>query len=472
MDKTVTLAMGDGVKVVVPDSLNLLTPYVLLEQQDWFEDEIGFVRRLLRPGQNVVDIGANYGLYALSMARAVGQSGRVWAFEPASATASLLGQSVLANDFDHVTVEPYAVSEAEGTAQLTMHGHAECNALVRDAAPAQATETVRLVTLDSYAEDHDWPQIDFIKIDAEGEEVNILRGGEGFFSRNSPLVQYEIKAGPDLNLDLVQACADMGYESYRLVPGLDVLVPFQADQEVDPYLLNVFACKPDRAAELEANGRLIREWLERDAPDGLLHGPECGLPDWRAVLTSFPYGQKMAAQWEAHAAGDDAAEIGEALGCFVLSRDLSRPVAERFHALTCSYRLFGRLAETQPTHARLSSLARVARDYGARAVAVEALGRLCASLASGERVEASEPFLPPSMHADFVDPGDEPGEWLLVISAGEMERLQEYSSFYRGLAARDRLEMICRSKFAGLDMRRRLSLLQHRFGLVQAAPPG
>ena len=40
MIPSITLTMIDGVQIVVPDSLNLMTPYILLEQQDWFEDEI------------------------------------------------------------------------------------------------------------------------------------------------------------------------------------------------------------------------------------------------------------------------------------------------------------------------------------------------------------------------------------------------------------------------------------------------
>jgi len=42
MPSTITLSLVDGVRIVVPDSLDLLTPYVLLEQQDWFEDEVPF----------------------------------------------------------------------------------------------------------------------------------------------------------------------------------------------------------------------------------------------------------------------------------------------------------------------------------------------------------------------------------------------------------------------------------------------
>lgn len=94
MLSTTTLELFDGVRIVVPDSLDRITPYVVLEQQDWFEDEIKFVRRLLKPGQKAIDIGANYGVYTLSMAKAVGPTGRVWAFEPASRTARLLAEGI------------------------------------------------------------------------------------------------------------------------------------------------------------------------------------------------------------------------------------------------------------------------------------------------------------------------------------------------------------------------------------------
>ncbi len=60
--RTRTLEISGSVHIVVPDSLNLLTPYVLFEQRDWFEDEIGFVRRLLQPWTtDHRDIGANFG---------------------------------------------------------------------------------------------------------------------------------------------------------------------------------------------------------------------------------------------------------------------------------------------------------------------------------------------------------------------------------------------------------------------------
>ena len=59
----------NDVKVVVPDTIQAMTPYVLREQGDWFEDEIRFLRTMIRPGMQILDVGANYGLYALSLAR-------------------------------------------------------------------------------------------------------------------------------------------------------------------------------------------------------------------------------------------------------------------------------------------------------------------------------------------------------------------------------------------------------------------
>ena len=111
VDATV-LNLVDGVRVVVPDSLNLITPYVLREQLDFFEDELRFVRQLLQPGQKVVDIGANYGVYTLPMAKKVGATGHVWAFEPTSSTAEFLAQGIAANGFGQVTLEKKAVSSS------------------------------------------------------------------------------------------------------------------------------------------------------------------------------------------------------------------------------------------------------------------------------------------------------------------------------------------------------------------------
>jgi FkbM family methyltransferase len=459
MHSTTTVTLVDSVRVVVPDTLDLITPYVLQEQQDWFEDEIKFLRRLLRPGQRVIDIGANYGVYALSMAQAVGPAGRVWAFEPASGTAKLLAAGIAANGFAHVSLERSALSSASGSAQLALQPDPEMNALVRGEQPGGPTETVPVLTLDECLDSRAWRDIEFVKIDAEGEEAGILEGGPRFFARESPLIQYEVKAGKDLHLELVEAFAALGYGSYRLVPGLDLLVPFDAGAPVDGFLLNLFCCKPDRAARLAAAGFLV----EGRAP--LQAGQVGGAQDWRSTLAKLPYAARLAASWERTVAAGKSREAEEALSLYAASREASRPAAERFAALEAGFVLLRALCAGAPAYLRLFSLARLARDYGAREVAAQALARLGESLLQVGEPDPGEPFLAPGQRFDSVRPREALGEWIVAASLEEFERAGSYSSFYTGMAARQRLEVIRKLGYGSAEMQRRLSLLQRRFGL-------
>src|SRR5258708_24947868 len=283
MPDTIVQTLVDGVRIVVPDALDLITPYVLREQQDFFEDELPCVRQLPQPGQNVIDGGANYGVYTLPMAQKVGASGHVWAFEPASSTAQFLAGGVAANGFGHVTLEQKAVSSAPGSAQLALHGHSELRSIVHGAAPPGGSETVSLVTLDDSMDRFRWQDIDLIKIDAEGEEANIVKGGRRFFANLAPLVQYELRTNAtNMNFELIRDFAAIGYDSYRLLPGLNLLVPFDAESPPDSYLLNLFCCNSVCANRLSARGLLLRsgdlagEAKGPGTSTGL--GPECHRP--------------------------------------------------------------------------------------------------------------------------------------------------------------------------------------------------
>lgn len=469
MNSTTTLTMVDGVQIVVPDSLDLITPYVLREQGDWFEDEIKFLRRLLQPGQKVIDIGANYGVYALSMAQTVGPTGRVWAFEPASSTAQLLAEGIAANGFAQVVLDRRALSSTSGTAQLCLNENSELNALAHGMPSTGACETVPLVTLDECLESYGWLDIEFIKIDAEGEEANILKGGERFFTELSPLVQYEIKAGADLHMELVQLFAALGYDSYRLVPGLDLLIPFDAEAQPDGYLLNLFCCKQDRAERLAAHRFLL---------DSVAHLPTARAErfngtlekikdrntyGWRHTIAQLPYGVQLASLWEQTLAAGNSAEVEEALSLYAISRDSSLSSADRFGALEDSLSLLKRLCD-RPSYLRLASLARVARDYGARSLAVNALYQLADAIRQN-RLDLREAFLAPGERFDAVPPGDALGNWVLAAVLEEIETLGSFSSFYTGASAQQRLEIIRNLGFGSAEMERRLRLLQKRFGL-------
>ncbi|MCU0530078.1 MAG: FkbM family methyltransferase [Cyanobium sp. Prado107] len=463
---TITVTLVDGTQVVVPDCLDQITCYVLQEQGDWFEDEIKFLRRLVQPGQTVVDIGANVGVYALSLARKVGPTGQVWAFEPASDTAALLEASIAANGVPWLHLERQALSDHAGTAVLqTPPGESEFDSLVPSSALGRATqqgpgEEVSLITLDACLQEFGWQQVDLLKIDAEGAEERILAGGKHFLAELSPLVMFELREGNELHLELVNRFQALGYGCYRLVPGLDALKPFDPADGVDSYLLNLFAAKPDRADALERAGWLVKE--SNPKPPG---AQDVEPYPWRTTIAPLPYARELARRWEQEEATKGKAPATDALAYWVFANDLSQPLDRRLGALQNCYRtLREETGASAPPH-RWSTLARVARSLGERAVAVRALGHLIPSLQAAAPLVAVEPFLPPLERYDHLDPGEHPATWLLSAALEADELLGELSGYYYGERSRARLEHLLELGFSSSERsvaRHRLHLLDRR----------
>lgn len=469
MHPRTTLKIVDDISVVVPDSLNLITPYVLREQGDWFEDEIKFVRLLLKPGQKAIDIGANYGLFTLSMAKVVGPLGNVWAFEPASSTAAFLADSLAINGFSQVTLDQRALSEKAGTAQLNLNDNSELNELIRGGAAAGTSETVSLISLDDAMTQYGWSDITFVKIDAEGEEAAIIRGGSNFFQTLSPLIQYEVRAGNAVHIELVRAFEDVGYASYRLVPGLNALIPFDAEAEFDAYLLNLFCCKPDRAEKLAADGQLvmIAEMVASSSAmqsDDLLQ--EFSVDSvyfWQKKLTVFPYGAHLCDDWRQTISQGKSAEVEKALALHAVSHDSELPLLKRVFALKTSLDILRALCNAQPEFLRYASLARVAMEFGARMIGVGALTRLYELATKSKQVNPTEPFLATSERFDTLDPKGAMGNWIACSILEEIERNSSFSSFYTGRSSLHRLQAIQHFNFGSPEMARRLALVQQRF---------
>jgi FkbM family methyltransferase len=137
----------------------------------------------VRPGEFVIDVGGNVGQYAVLLGALVGAKGRVITFEPSSDARQLLERNIALNAFsDRITIEPIALFDAEGSHDFFTRG-ADSMASLERAGFGTAAEsddiqrtTVRTTTLDAYIAGRVLDRPAWIKIDAEGAEINILRG--------------------------------------------------------------------------------------------------------------------------------------------------------------------------------------------------------------------------------------------------------------------------------------------------------
>ncbi len=451
MDELFVRVRGGG-GVCVPASPSMTT-YVLLEQEDWFEKEIAFVRRALRPGMRAVDIGANYGLYTLAMARAAGPQGAVWAYEPASATAGYLRRTIDRNALTNVDLHQTALSDRHGTARLRHFDQSELNRLADD--EDGAGEEVKLTGLDAEQERRGWGRIDFIKIDAVGEELNIIRGGERFFAEQSPLVMFERTRDGVPNEAVAAAFRARGYRLYRLIGPDQFLVPVDAGETFDAFEINLFACKPDRADAFAAAGVLAAGCTaDVDASGGI------GLALWRqqAFAPAFPQAASLDRRYE------------DALDAYAAWRDTTRRLTQRWGALRTGAAILRALAHDGRNFAHLSTCARVAEEAGMRLVAVESLRRML-ELLEREQPVLREPFWPPAPRYDAIRPRGDPRVWFLAATIEAYEQRRAFSSCLATAGLLKQLDWLQSTEYASAEMERRRQLFAIRVGRQRQRQP-
>jgi FkbM family methyltransferase len=438
MDELYVRVKGGG-EICVP-AASSITTYVLIEQEDWFEKEIAFVRRLLRPGMRAVDIGANYGTYTLAMAQAVGPAGRVWAYEPSSATARYLRQTIARNALANVEMTQAALSHRTGIGRLRLDEQVELNRLSDEG----NGEEVSLTTLDAECESRRWDRIDFIKIDAEGGEVDIVRGGEMFFAEQSPLVMFERKAAGGENEGAQSAFLARGYALFKVIGPDACLVPVNPDEKFDAFDLNLFACKPDRAEILSSAGLLAKTC---DAPSALRRG--LGVELWRRQDFAGSFADAKAAVKPLYQ---------RALDAYAAWRDLERPLSERWGTLRAAADMLRSLTADTQNLALLSTGARVAHETGCRMMALDMLNRML-GLMRQRPPKLREPFWPAAARYDAMRPGADRAVWFLAATLEAYEELRAFSSQFASAHTLAGLDWLAGTRYASPAMERRRQLI-------------
>ena len=403
------LRTTDGALLDVPPRLSTITTYVILEQERWFETEIDFLSAWLTPQMTAIDVGAQFGVYALPMAR---RAQRVIAYEGDSDARGHLAQGRILN---HV-------------ANLEIVGE--------------------IPSLDSEDTKRQWAP-DFIRIGAEARPGEVLAGGKSFFEKHSPLVMVQLGGNQEQKMALMRAVEAMGYITFRALPRAPQLVPRQPDQPLDALERNLFAAKKDRAGKLKSR-RFIADGIRDWRPDGNAHA--------RGV--DFLQRQRFAAPFASLGVSNRA--YADALGGYETWRS-----SKNAAGLIFAFRSLHALCKASPTIARLSTLARVAYEAGRRTEALAALRNAQQSLKTGASVE--EMFWP--AHPRFDDTAPDTNTWTDWLVASVIESLERThpASGYLGPSGVN-LNWLVERPWASTEMERRRVLRALKDGKPVTVP--
>lgn len=192
---------------------------LLTEYGDYNRGEEMLFRSTISEGATVIEAGAHAGCHTMTLSEIVGKHGTVMAFEPQPPIYWQLCGTIAINDVKNVIPMHAALGEGNGTIGVPAFDYSVDQNFggmsLRDVPPNVPCANIPLLTIDALR----LPRLDFIKIDVEGFETAVLRGGRETIARHRPYLYVEIDR-EDQRAETVQTMLDMGYKVFEHHPHL------------------------------------------------------------------------------------------------------------------------------------------------------------------------------------------------------------------------------------------------------------
>lgn len=158
-----------------------------------------FIKRVLKDEQNLVifDVGAHKGYYATAVLNVFQEQAKVLCFEPSASTFKELEANL--SSFKNISLFNFGFGEREETVDLYYTSTGETTASIfskeqfhTNQSLLELTEKIYLKSLDEFCRENQIKKIDFLKLDVEGNELNIVKGAKELMSSNSiNFIQFE-----------------------------------------------------------------------------------------------------------------------------------------------------------------------------------------------------------------------------------------------------------------------------------------
>ncbi|MDD1413699.1 FkbM family methyltransferase [Dolichospermum sp. ST_con] len=194
---------------LIQHNFSLRNGYAIFQRQEFVfneeQTEQLLVQRLVRQGMTVFDVGANIGNYSILFSNLVGSEGKVYSFEPTSTIFSKLEERIKSEKNKNIFSFQNAVFSENKLIEFNEFPddfsvwnsigvpRMENPSNPQEYVPIVKTETVSAITLDSFCQEHHIEKIDYLKIDVEGAESDVITGALNLLARkNIKFIQFEI----------------------------------------------------------------------------------------------------------------------------------------------------------------------------------------------------------------------------------------------------------------------------------------
>lgn len=210
----------------------------IITNNDYDTESREAIEGILEEGDVFVDLGANIGFFTLIAARIVGESGKVFAFEPTPGTKKFLTRNVSENDFDdRVVIEGYAVTDKCGKARFNVTELSECNSICDSEDANTNVIEVDTISLDEYFLKTP-SSINLIKMDIEGQEFPAMRGMKEIVKANPDIKiifeyhKQHIKENNLASVEIFQLLEDYGFNQFTVLLREPVKIKIPEDQQL------------------------------------------------------------------------------------------------------------------------------------------------------------------------------------------------------------------------------------------------
>ena len=211
--RTIVRGLASGYKICVSPAENL--GCLLGTDEPHLQRAI---RKYVATGDAVYDIGANMGYVSLSLAKRVGPSGHVFAFEPVPRNLDLLRTNIENNRLLNIQVFDVAASDRRGETVIRCSDNLSMASLIwHRNDPSSVELIVNTVAIDDLVEAGDLPKPKFVKVDVEGAEGLVLLGMRRTVADAKPVLFIETTdAGRETTWQIL---CDLGYRCQAAITG-------------------------------------------------------------------------------------------------------------------------------------------------------------------------------------------------------------------------------------------------------------